>query len=874
MLRLILACLLSGSLSGFVYAHDTRTDSLMSELDRTNDPKKKVDVLNELAHREFSNDPSRAYDFADKAFVLAEKNKYAAGTRRSLTLRGYYFFRRGDHDQALQLYKRSAAVSATPDKFLGYNYVLTGNLYRSLARYDTAERFYLDGLRLLRDNDAKELTAFGHQSLGELYLIQWRNAEAAAQFREAEKIYSKTNSRAGRAEILLALADLNKNLGDYQKAERYIKEGCALAEEIDDQLLNTRCRIARGEILYKLGEFLSALDLYLDLLEENNDRDDPHTHLKIYSGIGDVYEVLGQNDLALRYFLEALEISEFLGMEHETGKVCSNIAWIYKNQKNFTPAFEFVDKSQRVREEIGDAFGVSNSYNVRGVIYLQQKNYLEAVRWITRALEVRKEIGYGEGVAACYYNLGMIYEEQKKYREALAYQLKAYEYEKQTGNKFNIGTAFSSIGSVYTYLGKYDSARYYLEKADEIGRQTGSLELQMENCFYWSEFYEYQGKFTDALAWHKKYAALNDSVYHETGATRLAEMQALYQADQKDKAINVLSQEKELQTNQLELQKAQIRFQRYLIISAIVALVLVSLLAYKTWKYNREIKLAHKEIVERKEELQAQSEELQQAYEMIARSNRELERKVSERTSALTEAYRELDTFFYRASHDFRRPLTTFLGLAEVAKITLKDANARELFDKVRETAVNLDKMLLKLQSISDLGSQQLVYGEVNMCDMFQRVVDQFRVPLEERHIHTATSCIMPERFFSYPEMVYLVLENLVENAIAFCRYKGAQLQLRASTENGRMLIEVEDNGDGIEEQYHSRIFDMYFRGNDRSKGNGLGLYIIRKAVEKLDGTISFTSTPDQGTHFILNFPLDLKAVTRLEEELAERMHL
>lgn len=874
MLRLILACLLSGSLSGFVFAQGTRTDLLVSELDKTEDPKKKVDALNELAQHVFNNDPSRAYDFADQAFVLAEKNKYGAGARRALTLRGHYFFVRGDRDQALQLYQRGVAVSAPSDKFLGYNYVLTGNLYRSLASYDTAEQFYLDGLRLLKDNDAGELTAFAHRNLGELYLTQWRNAEAAAQFREAEKIYLKVNSKAGKAETLLALAELNKNLGDFQKAERYINEGCSLAEEIDDHPLKTRCRIARSEILYKLGDFLTALDLYLDLLEEFNDRDDPRTQLKIYSGLGDVYEVLGQNDLSLRYFLEALEISEFLGMRHETGKVCSNIAWIYKNQRNFPPAFEFVDRSLRIREGIGDAFGVGNSYNVRGVIYLQQKNYLEAVRWITRALEVRKEIGYREGIAACYYNLGMIYEEQKKYRQALSYQLKAYEYEKQTGNKFNIGTAFSSIGSVYTYLGKFDSARYYLERADEIGRQTGSLDLQMENCFYWSEFYEYQGKFNEALVWHKKYAALNDSVYHETGATRLAEMQALYQADQKDKAITVLSQEKELQSNQLELQTAQIRFQRYVIVSVIVALILVSLLTYKTWKYNREIKLAHKEIVERKEELQAKSEELQYAYETIARSNRELERKVNERTSALTEAYRELDTFFYRASHDFRRPLTTFLGLAEVAKITLKDASARELFDKVRETAINLDKMLFKLQSISDLGSQQLAYGEVNMTDLFQRVIGQFRGQLDERQIQTATSSVMSEQFFSYPEMIYLILENLVENAIAFCRYQGAYMHLRASSENGRVLIEVEDNGDGIEEQFHSRIFDMYFRGNDRSKGNGLGLYIIRKAVEKLDGTISFTSAPDKGTHFILNFPLDLKSITRLEEELAERMHL
>ncbi len=875
MVRLLLLLTLGCCLPDLTLAaQEGRTDTPALQSETTDDPIRKVDELNRLAYTLFDEDAVRAYQYADQAIMLAREHKYLKGERLALTLKGYYFFVKGEFRNALSYYRRGAALPALPDSDLGYNYLLTGNLYRSVSSYDSSAYFYNQGIALLVGESNKNHLAFGYRSLGKLYVQRWKNELAREALLSARELYSEVGSLYGKAETLFALSELNRNLGDYQKADTDINDGCALAERIGDQYLKLQCSINKAEINFKLGEFVVALEILLDVLDQLNGKEEPQTFVRVYSGLGDVYEVLGQNDLSMRYYLEALKISERLDMKYEVGKITSNIAWIYKNQKDFSPAFEFLEKSLKVREQIRDSFGIANSYNVKGVIYYEQKDYPEAVKWIDHALGIRSSIGHLEGIAACHYNLGMIYEEQKLYRQALQHHLKAYKYEEATGNKFNIGIAFSSIGSVYTYLSQFDSARYYLVKADEIGKETGSLKLQMENYFYWSEFFEYQGDHKQALAWHKRYSDLNDSLYHESGASRLAEMQALYQTEQKDKAITLLNQEKRLQAKQLELQKSQINLQGYIIIFIVFALVLVSLLAYKTYQYNNEIKSAHVEIVEQKEELQTQSEELQKAYQTIAESHKELEAKVEERTFALREAYRELDTFFYRASHDFRRPLTTFLGLAEVAKITLVDPNARELFDKVRETATNLDKMLLKLQSISDLGSQQLAYGRVEMSELFNRVLAQFKAVLAEKGIHTSTTCVMHDTFVSYPEMIYIILENLVENSIAFCRYQGAQLRLRAIQHDDRVLLEVEDNGDGIDEQYHDRIFEMYFRGNDRSKGNGLGLYIIRKAAEKLDGVITFTSQRDKGTHFSLSFPICLTAPNIPEEEIVERMHL
>jgi signal transduction histidine kinase len=190
-----------------------------------------------------------------------------------------------------------------------------------------------------------------------------------------------------------------------------------------------------------------------------------------------------------------------------------------------------------------------------------------------------------------------------------------------------------------------------------------------------------------------------------------------------------------------------------------------------------------------------------------------------------------------------------------VAHISVKDPNALELFGKVRETARNLDKMLLKLQSISDMGSQQMTYKEVKVAGIFNELLDTYREDLEGRHLSTYTSVVLPVAFYSYPTLVHIVIDNLFENAINFSRYENGVIRLRAFAESNLVIVEVEDNGEGITPDISSRIFDMYFRGSERSKGNGLGLYIVRKATEKLNSTVTFTSRPGKGSVFRIEFP-------------------
>jgi len=101
-----------------------------------------------------------------------------------------------------------------------------------------------------------------------------------------------------------------------------------------------------------------------------------------------------------------------------------------------------------------------------------------------------------------------------------------------------------------------------------------------------------------------------------------------------------------------------------------------------------------------------------------------------------------------------------------------------------------------------------------------------------------------------------IILENLVENAIHYAKADRADINVNLSEHNREMKILFEDKGIGIDEAFFNRIFDMYFRGTELSKGNGLGLYVVKSGVEKLDGSVRLESKRNDYTRFEINFPI------------------
>lgn len=252
--------------------------------------------------------------------------------------------------------------------------------------------------------------------------------------------------------------------------------------------------------------------------------------------------------------------------------------------------------------------------------------------------------------------------------------------------------------------------------------------------------------------------------------------------------------------------------------------------------------------------MRRQAKELKAANEEVRTINENLEAIVVKRTQLLEESNRELDTFLYRASHDLRSPLRSILGL-----VNIKDhIPTPELLSRVTHTVDDMDAMLKKLISVSEIKRESEKLQDINIASVIDNVRQRFDPVIARLHVQVHVDCPKDLTFRSNAVLLDCIVSNLMENAINFSHVKSpqhARVEITARREKGRLNLTVYDNGIGIEEEIRPRLFNMFFAGNEKTKGNGLGLYMVSKCVAVLFGTITFESEPNRFTKFNITLP-------------------
>lgn len=223
----------------------------------------------------------------------------------------------------------------------------------------------------------------------------------------------------------------------------------------------------------------------------------------------------------------------------------------------------------------------------------------------------------------------------------------------------------------------------------------------------------------------------------------------------------------------------------------------------------------------------------------------------------LTYKNRELDTFVYKASHDLKAPLSSLRGLVDIAKEEITAPDAGQYLGLIDRTIAKMDDVLMGLLEVTWIKQGAMDPQLIYMRDLVQTIL---------RSIENAPGFHMVRMELDIPEhctvvsdlkMLNSVVQNLMHNAIKYHRESGDDKWVRvAVTETPDSLrISVSDNGPGIPANVHDKLFDMFFRASTKSKGSGLGLYIVKNSVERMGGTITLRSEVGVGTEFLVILP-------------------
>lgn len=215
----------------------------------------------------------------------------------------------------------------------------------------------------------------------------------------------------------------------------------------------------------------------------------------------------------------------------------------------------------------------------------------------------------------------------------------------------------------------------------------------------------------------------------------------------------------------------------------------------------------------------------------------------------------ELDQFIYHASHDMRSPLTTVLGLVNLINLELPSPAVQQYTGMMEERIRHLDRLLKDLVSITFNNKTGL---NVEPFCLDQEIESSL---LEFRHQHPAVKVVVQTRadtaFHTDAVRARVILRNLISNALKYHHpdSPAPQLNIEIACNEEKAEFTFADNGIGIEEKYHDRIFDMFFRATTRHSGTGLGLYIVKGMVQKLNGKISVNSAKGIGTRIVVELP-------------------
>ena len=247
--------------------------------------------------------------------------------------------------------------------------------------------------------------------------------------------------------------------------------------------------------------------------------------------------------------------------------------------------------------------------------------------------------------------------------------------------------------------------------------------------------------------------------------------------------------------------------------------------------------------------------ELAASQEQLRRYSDELEARVEARTRELTASNAELEAFSYSVSHDLRAPLRSMHGFA-LALLedygAVLDQTGRDYAQRIIASSQRMEQLIEDLLAYGRLGRAELALAVVDLDALVSDVVQQLLPLIAERRATVKVNGRLP-RVQGHAATLFSIFENLVTNALKFVADGVVpNLTISAERHDGRVRVWVEDNGIGIAPEHFERIFKVFERlhGGEHYSGTGIGLAIVKRAVERLGGAVGVLSAPGEGSRF------------------------
>ncbi|MGN6417720.1 MAG: tetratricopeptide repeat-containing sensor histidine kinase [Pseudobacter sp.] len=533
-----------------------------------------------------------------------------------------------------------------------------------------------------------------------------------------------------------------------------------------------------------------------------------------------IYEELSGNyESAIHYYLESLEASRKLSsIEYEISAL-SDLAILYANIKEPQQAKNFYLQAARLSSFKGDTYNVVSTYNNLAVIYMQLQQYDSARILLNEALRIGKPFENRIDITSTYNNLGSLNFKEKKYDEALPYFRKNLQVHMATNSTGDLWIDLLNLADLFTEKHQFDSASYYAERTMDLARKLGSKSKEADSHAMMAKLAEYREDYYTAYDHLKSWYALDTAIVNGDTHQTIAELQERFNAKEREAANQLLKE---------QVEKEVLKAKGITLLA--VALGIICVLAAIAFVTKRNA-----------------NRRLQATNQLILQQN-----------DKLAELNHEKNSLISIVSHDLNTPFATIhvwgnLMLHEADRLSPEQQRALSKIIQASNYGEGLISRILDVEK-KDIGDHKLRIENFDLTILTEDVLDNFKVMADKKDIRLHAE--LPEKelyILSDKHLVSRICENLLSNAIKYTP-RGKNVYVSVSDEQDAISIKVRDEGLGIDKEEMPHLFSKYSKistqPTEGENSTGLGLSIVKRIVEEINGKISCESEPGQGSLF------------------------
>lgn len=628
------------------------------------------------------------------------------------------------------------------------------------------------------------------------------------------------------AKAYYALGLLEHDRNKHGKAIYALKRSLILSQKTSDNIGIMECYYWIARCYRRIADYPNY-QKYLSLLASFASKHNQKKYLSYaYEGYGNLYRYIGDYPLSIKNYMKAIDLSEELGNLEDLAMALNNMSLVYGYMGNQEEELKIQLRNYSILQALDKKPDLILCLGNLSGIYLNMGNIAKASEYIEKSMRLINIVGPDN---VPFKNLGSAYRQYARlkaakgeYKKAIAFFDKDLKLRIDNNDVKAISESYGDLAGVFEKMNDLNLSEKFLLKQVEISKSIGYMNGYMEACNALTGLKARMGDYKSAYFYQCEYMLLNDSLKKMTNEKQITDVETQFKIKEQQQQLKIVSKDNVMKAMELD---------RKNIIAYIlgIGLLFISLIVILIFNGYRKKRIA----------------------------NIQLEETVKKRTMELLQKNHDLKTFIYKSSHELRSPLATTKGLINIAQSGTTDPLIRNYLSKILFVAEKQDEMLKSLLKTSKLFDSKIKVEKIDVKNLFEEVTSELKTVHGNESVDTIITVKEGLEINTDKTLFSTIIQNLVTNGLQYADQKPEPsfVKLEATQHKTGVLVKISDNGEGIPEMHREKIFELFCRATHKSKGFGLGLYIVRNSVDMLGGTLNVESELGHGSIFSIWIP-------------------